>query len=342
MPSKLTKNSLYEVVCATLDFAPPVFLNLILRALSPDSPATSPPSVLDAHATYSVDAVLSFASSTSSTSSPARPLQRSDAYFLALAACICQLANSQAALQYLYFGRRASVRIKAELVASIYEKALRRKDVLGSVASRKTGDGGADAGKIVSLIAADAEWVSRFVTLGTFIYDAPVSAIIACVLLYNLMGWTAFAGYAALVLTLPINHYLVRRTQVLQKSVSAARDTRMRAMNEAIQSIKFIKFSAWESRWTRRVLEFREHELGWLWKLKLTNFFMELVWAQGPVLVAAIGFTCFTLVAGRELGVEIAFPALRILEILSQSLGVLPISVASWGFQLFSDCEDAG
>ncbi|KAG9074965.1 hypothetical protein FRC06_010351, partial [Ceratobasidium sp. 370] len=76
------------VVCAILDFAPPVFLNLILRALSPDSPSTSPPSVLDTYATYSIDAVLSFASSTSSL---ARPLQRSDAYFLALAACICQL-----------------------------------------------------------------------------------------------------------------------------------------------------------------------------------------------------------------------------------------------------------
>ncbi|KAG8678115.1 hypothetical protein FRC08_018062, partial [Ceratobasidium sp. 394] len=225
------------VVCAILDFAPPVFLNLILRALSSDSSPASL-SALDAYTTYSIDTLLSF-SPTASSPISTRPLQRSDAYLLALAACICQLVKSQAALQHLYFGRRASVRIKAELVASIYEKALRRKDVLGSVAQKK-GDEGADAGKIVSLIAADAEWVSRFVTLGTFIYDAPVSAVIACVLLYNLMGWTAFAGYIALVPTLPISNYLVRRTQVLQKSVSAARDTRMRAMNEAIQSIKFI------------------------------------------------------------------------------------------------------
>ncbi|KAG8739619.1 hypothetical protein FRC10_005390 [Ceratobasidium sp. 414] len=314
------------VVCAFLDFGPPVFLNLILRALYSNPTSASPLSTLDTYATYSIDTILSFSPT---TTSPTRPLQRSDAYFLALAACIFQLVKSQAALQHLYFGRRASVRIKAELVASIYEKALRRKDVLGSVVSQKKGDEGADAGKIVSLIAADAEWVSRFVTLGSFIYDAPVSAVLACVLLYNLMGWTAFAGYTALVLTLPISHYLVRRTQLLQKSVSAARDTRLRAMNEAIQSIKFIKFSAWESRWTHRVLELRESELGWLRELKVTNFFMELVWAQGPVLVAAIGFSCFTLVAGRELRVEVAFPALRVLEILSQSLGVLPITVAS-------------
>ncbi|KAG8716744.1 hypothetical protein FRC09_015283 [Ceratobasidium sp. 395] len=324
------------VVCAILDFAPPVFLNLILRALSPVQSSASSLSALEAYTTYTIDTVLSTASVDSS-----RPLQRSDAYFLALALCICQLLKSQALLQHLYFGRRASVRIKAELVGSIYEKALRRKDVLGSVEKKPKGKGkdgaegpggggeSADAGKIVSLIAADAEWVARFVTLGQFIYDAPVSAVIACVLLYNLMGWSAFAGYIALILTLPINNYLVRRFGTLQKSVSAARDIRLQAMNEVIQSIKFIKLSAWESRWTSRVLSFRERELGWLWKLKVTEFLMELVWAQSHVLVAAIGFTCFTLVAKRELGVEIAFPAFRILEILGQSLGFLPISIAS-------------
>ncbi|QRW10315.1 ABC transporter [Ceratobasidium sp. AG-Ba] len=308
--------------CAVLDFAPPVFLNLILRALTPNSPSASPLSIIDSYATYAVDVATSGSRPIST-----RPLQPS--YLFALAACVCQLLKSQAALQHLYFGRRASVRIKAELVASVYEKALRRKDVLGSVSKMGQDNEGADAGKIVSLIAADAEWVARFVTFGQFIYDAPVSAILACVLLYNLMGWVAFAGYIALILTLPINDYLVRRTNTLQKSVSAARDIRIRALNEAISSIKFIKFSAWESRWTSRVLAFREAELGWLWKLKITNFFMELVWAQGPVMVAAIGFSCFTLVAKRELGVEIAFSALRILEILSQSLGVLPITVAS-------------
>ncbi|KAG9087260.1 hypothetical protein FRC07_012868, partial [Ceratobasidium sp. 392] len=164
------------VVCAILDFAPPVFLNLILRALSSNPSPSSPLSTFDTYATYTIDFILS-----TPPSSSTRPLQRSDAYFLAIALCICQLLKSQAQLQHLYFAARASVRIKAELVGSIYEKALRRKDVLGSVEKKEKGgakgkgkDGaegagggeGADAGKIVSLIAADAEWVARFVTLG--------------------------------------------------------------------------------------------------------------------------------------------------------------------------------
>ncbi|CAE6492871.1 unnamed protein product [Rhizoctonia solani] len=272
-----------------------------------------------------------------------RPLQPRDAYVFAVAAAICQLIKSQSDLQHLYFARRASVRIKGELVASIYEKALKRKDTSGAVkkpdiksnngpgakSSPKMEESSADIGKVVSLIAADAEWISRFVTLGTFIYDAPVSAVISCFLLYNLMGWTAFIGYIALIITLPINNFLVKQTAAYQRSVSSMRDRRMQAMNEAIQGIKFIKFSAWESRWIQRVLEARHLEVKWLSKLKITNFFMSMVWDLVPILVAAIGFSCFTLIAKRELTVDIAFPCISIFHILSTSLAILPLTVAS-------------
>ncbi|KAF8697734.1 P-loop containing nucleoside triphosphate hydrolase protein, partial [Rhizoctonia solani] len=334
------------VLSAILDFGPPVFLNLILRAMSAtpsdDLVRSSKLDELRFYVSFPVHTLLRSPNDTATGTH--RPLQPQDAYFFAIAAAFCQLIKSQSDLQHLYFARRASVRIKGELVASIYEKALKRKDMSGAVGKsdrQKKGNpedsasapseesSSADIGKVVSLIAADAEWISRFVTLGTFIYDAPVSAIISCFFLYNLMGWTAFVGYIALVLTLPINNFLVQKTAIYQRSVSAMRDRRMQAMNEAIQGIKFIKFSAWESRWIQRVLEARHAEVKWLSKLKLTNFFMSMVWDLVPILVAAIGFSCFTLVAKRELTVDIAFPAISTFHILSTSLSILPLTIAS-------------
>lgn len=137
------------------------------------------------------------------------------------------------------------------------------------------------------------------------------------------MGWAAFVGYIVLVLTLPINNVLVQRTALFQRSVSSMRDLRMQSMNEAVQNIKFIKFSAWESRWIQRVLEARHAELKWLSKLKITNFFMSVVWDLAPILVAAIGFSCFTLVAKHELTVDIAFPCLAVFNTLSSSLAIV-------------------
>ncbi|KAJ1301639.1 hypothetical protein OPQ81_008884 [Rhizoctonia solani] len=351
------------VISTLMNFSAPFFLNLTLRAMDADSQISmnsasfSTVSIADNlrfYAAVSLDSIfLPTLMRTSGGSSEvsidmagsARKLQRSDAYFFAIAAFVCQLIKSQSDLQHLYFSRRASVRVKGELVASVYEKALKRKDVTGAVQKNQEKDvkgkgkeakpdapqdsSSADVGKIVSLIAADSERVSRFVSMGPFIYDAPLSIIIACTMLYNLMGWTAFAGYLAMLVALPLNAIIVRRTSSFQRSVSAMRDRRMRAMNEAIQSIKFIKFSAWESRWINRVLNARSEELKWLRKLKVSFFFLGMMWDIVPILVSAISFSCFTLVAKKELTVAIAFPCITVFGMLSQSLTALPM-IANW------------
>ena len=123
--------------------------------------------------------------------------RRQLAYFYATIAFISQLLKSQADLQHLYYSRRAASRTQAELVASIYEKALVRKDIAGTVASdalakakedtKKRTEAedkkdeldekdkpvaSADVGKIVSLIATDASQCSSmasFLTVRTHI-----------------------------------------------------------------------------------------------------------------------------------------------------------------------------
>jgi len=135
----------------------------------------------------------------------------------------------------------------------------------------------ADIGKIVSLIATDATKVSMTITFmpvsrfhdalfcfcnnidvdsliryrlfgllrSQRIYEAPVQIILACVMLYKLMGYSAFVGYIVLLLALPINHLLIKKTTDVQTTLLGVRDKRMRVMNEAIQSIKvwlFVRF----------------------------------------------------------------------------------------------------
>ncbi|KAF8602913.1 P-loop containing nucleoside triphosphate hydrolase protein [Ceratobasidium sp. AG-I] len=335
------------MVSTLMTFSAPFFLAYILRAMSP--PANSAPVLSSPEDQTSISALihqllLSNPSSQLPISSPtvgsSRKLQRSDAYLFAIAAFLCQIIKTQTDLQHLYFARRAAVRMKGELVASVYEKALRRKDMAGAVQKETPGkgkgkrkaDGGkkggvvqepssADIGKIVSLVATDADRVARFVSFGQYLYDTPLSIIIACTMLYNLMGWTAFTGYIAILLALPINSALVRRMSARLRHLSILRDQRMRAMNEVIQGIKFLKFSAWETRWMRRILNAREAELEWLRGTKMNLFWMGMVWDVVPILVSAISFTCFTLVARRELTVDIAFPCITVFAMLGQSLG---------------------
>ena len=61
------------------------------------------------------------------------PESRSRAYIYAFLAFASSLAKAQADLQHLWIGRRACTRIRTELMAAIYDKALKRKDFSGII-----------------------------------------------------------------------------------------------------------------------------------------------------------------------------------------------------------------
>ena len=101
---------------------------------------------------------------------------------------LCTVTKANLDAQHLWFGRRATTRIRSELMAAIYDKALKRRDYSGitkledketgpvpssDATKAKEGDkkaapessddprAGADVGKIVNLMAGDANRVSR-------------------------------------------------------------------------------------------------------------------------------------------------------------------------------------
>ena len=61
------------------------------------------------------------------------PEKRAIAFIYAFLAFASSLAKAQADLQHLWIGRRACTRIRSELMAAIYDKALKRKDFSGIV-----------------------------------------------------------------------------------------------------------------------------------------------------------------------------------------------------------------
>ncbi|KAF7799417.1 hypothetical protein EIP86_010651 [Pleurotus ostreatoroseus] len=60
------------------------------------------------------------------------------AYIYAVLALLSTLCKVQADLQHLWYAKRATTRIKSELMVAIYDKALKRKDLSGIVDKEKT------------------------------------------------------------------------------------------------------------------------------------------------------------------------------------------------------------
>jgi len=123
---------------------------------------------------------------------------RSLAVVYALLMFLASICKTESDLQYLWFSRRVSGQLRCELMSTIYEKALKRKDLSGATKDKekkeKEGEEksdeeeknqGADIGKIVNLMSNDAERLSD-VAIGVFqIAGTPVEILISCVLLYR-------------------------------------------------------------------------------------------------------------------------------------------------------------
>ncbi|EJD42577.1 P-loop containing nucleoside triphosphate hydrolase protein [Auricularia subglabra TFB-10046 SS5] len=342
--------AIFTLSATTLQLAQPVILNKVLQAMeltveSKDLPSLNYLVLHPSVALHILAADLGFSSDGASTFEAGRGDRRS-AYLWSGVAFLAMLIKAEVDLQNFFIGRRATLRAKSEAIASVYLKAMKRIDTSGAVGEtakkasaptkgkdgkeqkteeKKETAGSADLGKITSLVSTDANRIGFFMNFYTQMIQTPLAITLAATFLYRLMGWSAFAGYAALLIATPANHYLMKWQYRVVQVVLEMRDRRMRSMNEVIQAIKFIKLSAWETRWRERVLEHRERELRQVLLLKFAMFFINFVWDVVPILVACISLTTFTYVAGRELSVAIAFPALLTFGILTDELTSLPL-----------------
>uniref|UniRef100_A0A8H7XJS6 Multidrug resistance-associated ABC transporter n=1 Tax=Psilocybe cubensis TaxID=181762 RepID=A0A8H7XJS6_PSICU len=279
------------------------------------------------------------------------PEKKVEAYTYGFLAFFCTILKTQSDLQHLWFARRASTRIRSELMTSIYAKALKRKDFSAIVDQSKVTDSmsqapptsgrkgkagskgksdtsddpkpGASTGKIVNLMSSDSNRISRMVTIIFNLYGAPFEIIIACTFLYQLLGISAFAGFLVLVVGWPLNNFLARRNVRINKGIMSAQDKRMGVLNELIRAIKFIKLFAWEERWIARAMEARELELKWIRKARINQILFHLLTNSAPILVSIISFFAYVM-SGNELTISTAFTAIALFSMVRAPLKVLP------------------
>ncbi|KAJ3842758.1 hypothetical protein EV361DRAFT_888642 [Lentinula raphanica] len=273
---------------------------------------------------------------------------RPQAYVYAALMFLASILKSQSDLHHLWFSRRAATRTRSELMAVIYDKALKRRDLSGIVRKdeekkddkkekpgkskkdkkdeKEKEEVGADVGKIVNLMAGDANRVAMTITAIYMMYNAPVEIVIGLLYLYNLLGPSALVGLVVLVAGWPLNTYLTKRSMEIYRGTAKVRDKRMGVVSELIGAIKFIKFFAWEYKWIDRAMNEREKEMSWMLKSRINSIMFYILWSSTPILVSIIAFMTYVLL-GNELTVSVAFTAIALFGMIRTPLNVLPTFV---------------
>ncbi|KAJ7695669.1 hypothetical protein B0H17DRAFT_1158809 [Mycena rosella] len=276
---------------------------------------------------------------------------RGTAYVYAGVMFICSILKAQFDAQHLWYGQRAATRIRSELMAAIYNKTLKRKDFSGIIDQDKVQHAaapasasakatpkapqtakpdenkptaGADLSKILNLMSGDAERIASIVNSMYFVYGAPLEFTIGSIFLYQLLGWSAFAGFVVVFAGMPLNNYLAQRNAIINKGILTAKDKRMSEVNELLGAIKFVKFFSWEEMWIGRAMEARNEEMAWRLKGRLNNVLFQCVWTITPIMLSIISF--FTYVwLGNELTVAKAFTALALFSMIRIPLNHAPM-----------------
>ncbi|XP_075166626.1 putative multidrug resistance-associated protein lethal(2)03659 [Haematobia irritans] len=129
------------------------------------------------------------------------------------------------------------MKIRVAICSMIYRKTLRLS---------RTALGNTTSGQVVNLISNDVGRLDTSVLHLHFIWIGPLELIIVCYFMYEQIGASAFIGVAWLLLFVPIQGYLGKKTSVLRLRTALCTDERVRMMNEIISGIQVIKMYAWE------------------------------------------------------------------------------------------------
>uniref|UniRef100_A0A1I7ZCL6 ABC transmembrane type-1 domain-containing protein n=1 Tax=Steinernema glaseri TaxID=37863 RepID=A0A1I7ZCL6_9BILA len=189
--------------------------------------------------------------------------------------------------QYIYRINFFSVNVNSTLISTIYSKALR----MSNEARRNR-----TSGEIVNLMSVDVDVFMSFTRDMVTLWSAPISLIVATIMLYNLLGVAAFVGIAALCVDIiPYTVFYSFKKKKYDGARMKVRDERVKMTNEVLGGIKAVKMHAWEESAKKMVNGLRDNEVGLLKKAAFLLAGLNISYAYIPFVVVGATLAVFVL-----------------------------------------------
>ena len=93
-------------------------------------------------------------------------------------------------------------------------------------------------GEIVNLMSVDAQRLMDLMSYLNMIWSAPLQIVLSLVFLYLTMRPSIFAGFAVMILMIPVNAAIATWSRRLQVKQMAFKDSRIKLVNELLNGIK--------------------------------------------------------------------------------------------------------
>ncbi|KAK4168033.1 P-loop containing nucleoside triphosphate hydrolase protein [Cladorrhinum sp. PSN259] len=203
------------------------------------------------------------------------------------------------------------------------EKKRTKKGPMGKNAG-VAGDGeGWGNGKIINLMSVDTYRVDQASGLFHLIWTAPLSCLITLALLLVNLTYSALAGFALLIIGMPLLTKAIKSLFVRRKAINKITDQRVGLTQEILQSVRFVKYFGWEGSFLGRLEEFRNREIKAIQILLAIRNAIMAISISLPIFASMLAFITFSLTHGNLPPAEI-FSSLALFNGLRMPLNLLP------------------
>ncbi|XP_042171983.1 multidrug resistance-associated protein 1-like [Oncorhynchus tshawytscha] len=239
------------------------------------------------------------------------------AFLLFLLSSLQSLFNHQ----YMYSCFTVGMRVKTAVMGLVYRKSL----VISSAARQSC-----TVGEIVNLVSADTQKLMDMVVYFNAVWLAPIEIALCLYFLWQLLGPSALAGIATVILIFPLNGFIAKMRSKLQEVQMRYTDSRIKLMNEILSGIKILKFYAWEQAFLERVLGYREKELNALKRSQVLYSISIASFNSSSFLIAFSMFGVYVLVDDKNiLDAQKVFVSMALIHILKTPLSQLPFAMST-------------
>ncbi|KAH8420816.1 hypothetical protein KR222_005629 [Zaprionus bogoriensis] len=252
---------------------------------------------------------------------------KTEGYLYAVGVILCSLFNVMFMHPYMLGMFHTGMKVRVAMCSMIYRKALRLS---------RTALGDTTIGQVVNLISNDVGRLDVSVIHVHYLWLGPVEIGVVTWLMWREIGVSAFFGVAVMLLFVPLQAYLGKRTSVLRLKTALLTDERVRMMNEIISGIQVIKMYAWEIPFSKMIQLTRLNEMNAIRKVNyirgtLQSFIMYVT--RISVFVSLVGYVLL----GELLTAEKAFAITAYYNILRNTMTIyFPMGISQFAELLVS------
>nr|QEY08336.1 ATP-binding cassette sub-family C member 3b [Crocus sativus] len=241
-----------------------------------------------------------------------------EGYVLVSSFIVAKFFECLAQRHWFFRVQQAGIRVRASLVAMIYQKGLTL-----SSHSRQ----GRTSGEIINLMSVDADRVGLFSWYMHDLWMVLIQVGLALAILYSSMGLAALAALAATVVVMLANFPLGSLQERYQDRLMKAKDTRMKTTSEILRNMRILKLQGWEMKFLSKVLELRKQETNWLRKYVYTSAMITFAFWGAPTFVAVVTFGT-SMLMGIPLESGKVLSALATFRVLQDPIYGLPDTIS--------------